>query len=245
MGGAVRTLAIDTSGAAGGVAALDGGRVAELTLDAPGDHARLVAAALVEVAGRLGWAPRDAELVAVVRGPGSFTGLRVGVATAKAIAWTGGARLLGVSAAEVIARRAARGMVPCPTDLAIAFDAGRDEVFACAATADAASPTGWAVGPGTLVNAADWIASLPAGSHVAGPAATARAVELLARGVVVAPADTPPSPAAAAGAIALLRAAAGETDDPALLVPDYIRPSYAEEPRPPAATRPAGRGRYD
>lgn len=244
-GGAVRTLAIDTSGAAGGVAALDGGRTAERRLDVPGDHARLLASALVEVAERLGWMPRDVELVAVVRGPGSFTGLRVGTATAKAIAWATGARLLGVSAAEVLALLAARAVVPSPTRLAVAFDAGRDEVFACVAAADAASPTGWTVGPGTLAAAGSWVAALPAGSCATGPAAAAHAAALASRAVVVAGFDAPRSLAAEAGAVALLRAAAGAADDPALLVPDYIRPSYAEEPRSSAASRPASGGRYD
>lgn len=240
----MKTLAIDTS-ATGGVAALDGGRLTERALDAPGDHARLLAAALADVAGRLGWAPRDAELIAVVRGPGSFTGLRVGVATAKAIAWTTGARLVGVSATEVIARLAARRLAMPPGRLTVAFDAGRDEVFAVEAAADKASPTGWTVGAGALVAAPAWIASLAPGSSAAGPAAAARAAELAARGVAVASTEGGASLAGEAGAVALLRAAAGAADDPARLVPDYIRPSYAEEPRPREATRPSSPSRYD
>ena len=78
----MKTLAIDSSLAAGSVAALADGQVAEQPLPVTGEHARLLAAALDAQARRLGWTTATAELIAVVRGPGSFTGLRVGVATA-------------------------------------------------------------------------------------------------------------------------------------------------------------------
>ena len=38
-----------------------------------------------------------------------------------------------------------------------------------------------------------------------------------------------------AAAVARVRAEAGDTDDPLTLIPDYLRPSYAEEPKRPAA----------
>ncbi|NCY03759.1 MAG: tRNA (adenosine(37)-N6)-threonylcarbamoyltransferase complex dimerization subunit type 1 TsaB, partial [Planctomycetia bacterium] len=81
----MKTLVIDTSLAVGTVAALDGDRISQRSLPTAGEHARLLATALVDVAAALGWRCGDAELVAVVRGPGSFTGLRVGVTTAKAL----------------------------------------------------------------------------------------------------------------------------------------------------------------
>ena len=223
----MKTLAIDTSLAAGSVAALAGAARAELPL-AAGDHARILAAALVEVSAALGWAPRDAELVAVVRGPGSFTGLRVGVATAKAVAWAGGARLVGVSAFDVVARRTARALPAHDGPVAIAFDAGRGEVFAATATADPRSPTGWSVTPGSLAAAATWLGSLPAGACVSGPA-LATPGTMIPAGIVVAPPEAWLPTAAEAGAVAVLLAAAGRCDDPAALVPDYLRPSYADE----------------
>jgi tRNA threonylcarbamoyladenosine biosynthesis protein TsaB len=223
----VKTLAIDTSLAAGTVAAIADGEIAEAPLPA-GDHARLLAPAIVEVARRLGWAPRDAELVAVVRGPGSFTGLRVGVATAKALAWAGGARLVGVSAFDLVARRAAHALPGHGGPVAIAFDAGRGEVFAAVATPDSGSPTGWTVAPGALVAAPAWLESLPDGTCVAGPA-LAGAGLVIPSGLVVAPREAWFPSAAEAGHVALLLAAAGRSADPAGLVPDYLRPSYADE----------------
>jgi len=227
---AVRTLAIDTSLAAGSVAALDAHAVAEATL-AAGDHARMLAAALADVASRLGWSPRDAELVAVIRGPGSFTGLRVGVATAKAVAWAGGARLVGVSAFDVVARRTARAQPDHRGPVAIAFDAGRGDVFAAEAAPDPAAPTGWTVSPAALHPAAAWFASLPAGSLISGPAVAGLGVTP-PPGILVAPRECWFPSAAEAGAAARLLAAAGCCDDPAALVPDYLRPSYADEKRP-------------
>ena len=223
----MKTLAIDTSLAVGSVAALDGATVEVLTL-AAGDHARLLAAALADAAHRLGWQPRDAELVAVVRGPGSFTGLRIGVATAKAMAWAGGARLVGVSAFDVVARRTARALPGHRGPVAIAFDAGRGDVLAATAEPDAGSPTGWTMTTGALATASAWMAALPPGSCVSGPALAAAGMARRAD-LVVAPPEAWLPTAAEAGAVALLLAAAGRCDDPAALVPDYARPSYADE----------------
>ncbi len=227
----MRTLAIDTSRAAGSVAAIDGGRVVEQPLGTPHDHARLLAPALAEVAARLGWAPRDAELIAVVRGPGSFTGLRVGVATAKALAWATGCRLVGVSGFEVAARRVAEFTGRVDRPVAVAFDAGRGEVYAAIAVPSDTAATGWTVGPAAVLAVAEWIAGLPPGAWAAGGALeTAAALLATARpDVWLSPPATWEPSAAAAGRIAELLAASGAGDDPATLMPDYLRPSYADE----------------
>lgn len=227
----MKTLAIDTSRAAGSVAALDGSRVAERPLGVAGEHARLLAPALVEVAARLGWAPRDVELVAVVRGPGSFTGLRVGVATAKALAWATGGRLVGVSGFEVAAERVAEHVGPVDRPVAVAFDAGRGEVYAAVATPADSAASGWTLGPAAVLDLSDWIAGLPAGAWATGGALdrAAAAVAAARPDVALAPAAFREPSAAAAGRIAVRLAAAGVADDPATLVPDYLRPSYADE----------------
>jgi tRNA threonylcarbamoyladenosine biosynthesis protein TsaB len=227
----MRTIAIDTSLAAGSVAACDGPARATRGLGPAGEHARLVAAAIAEVAAELGWTPADAELVTVVKGPGSFTGLRVGVATAKAIAWAGGARLLGVSGFEVVAAETARVMARdgagSRMPLAIAYDAGRGEVFA--AVGEPLAEGGWRVGPGALAAADHWIESLPRGCFVTGPALATLAERVTAAGHRLAPMEAWHPSALAAAALAIPRAAAGQADSPAALVPEYLRPSYADE----------------
>lgn len=230
----MRSLAIDTSHAAGSVAAAAAGRVVERRLGPPREHARRLAAVLAETTSELGWDPGAAELVAVVSGPGSFTGLRVGVTTAKAVAWAGGAALVAVNAFDVVAVATARELHG-DASLAIAFDAGRGDVFAALATPDAAAVSGWRIGQPALVAASDWPTTLPPGCVATGPAlATCDGLRPRVR----------PAPAAGwfptarvALDVAARLLAAGIVADPRSLVPDYLRPSYAEERRPAEESR--------
>lgn len=231
MHGQARTLAIDTSLACGGVAALAGDRVAERRFTAAPEHARRIASFLQEAAGELGWTPRDVELVGVVRGPGSFTGLRVGIATAKAVAWAAGARLVAISTFEVIAWQMAQARARDNLPIApifIALDAGRGEVFAAEARPATGSPTGWETGPASILPAAAWLATLPTGACASGPALDVVPIETRPDLVTAAVAVRHPT-ATATAALAGLRAAAGECHDPLTLVPEYLRPSYADE----------------
>ena len=228
----MKTIAIDTSLSTGSVAAIDGDRIAVRSLPTAGEHARLLAAAIEAVAAELGWPTAAAECVAVVRGPGSFTGLRVGITTAKALCWASGSRLLGVSSCEVIAEGSAAAVGRRDAPVTVAFDAGRGEVFAATVIPDRSSPSGWREEAGTLVTAQDWLVGLPPGSIVTGPGLALLSDALASQpGLLVAPPSAWMPAIATVGHIALLRAAAGETDDPAALVPDYIRPSYADEKR--------------
>jgi len=229
---AMKTLAIDTSLPTGSVAAIDGDRIAVRILPTACEHARLLAAAIESAASELGWRPASADLVAVVRGPGSFTGLRVGVTTAKALCWATGSRLVSVSSCEVIARSTAAAVGRHDAAVHVAFDAGRGELFATVVEPDPRSPTGWLGMPGTLAAASAWLADLPPDSIVSGPGLALLADSLASRqDIVVAPSATWTPAIAEIGRVALLRVAAGQADDPSTLVPDYIRLSYADEKR--------------
>jgi tRNA A37 threonylcarbamoyladenosine modification protein TsaB len=112
----------------------------------------------------------------------------------------------------------------------IAYDAGRDEVFAAVATPDPGSPSGWSVGAGTIAVGAEWAKSLPAGAIIAGPAVASLSDALSGRpDLVVASAAASLPTAVEAAAIALVRAAAGESHEPAAVVPEYMRQTYADE----------------
>ena len=231
----MNVLAIDTSLPTGSVAALvrspAESQAVERPLGEAGEHARRLMPELVAAASALGWRVADVGLMAVVCGPGSFTGLRVGVTTAKAVCWATGARLVGVSGFEIVARQtaAARGRQKA---VAIAFDAGRGEVFAALATPHADTPTGWSVTPGGLMAAEHWLAALPAGHCVSGPALDLLGEAAQGFGLAVAPPAAWRPSAGAAAAVAILRADAGLVDDPHTLLPEYSRPSYAEEKNP-------------
>lgn len=100
-------LAIDTSGSTLGVALWDDGDVlAEFIVEASRDHCRLLAPALKFLLDSAGRSMAEVTGVAVVHGPGFFTGLRVGVAAAKAVAFALGVPVVGISALEALAHGA-------------------------------------------------------------------------------------------------------------------------------------------
>jgi len=214
-------VAIDTSLPEGSVAASDGHRLAVVSFAPAQAHARRIGAALAEATAGLGWRVGDADVVAVIRGPGSFTGLRVGIGFAKGIAWASRIPLVAPSAFEVVAEAAGIPGEP----LHAAFDAGRGEVFAALVIPDAAAPSGWQVGPPRLVPTAEFLAALPSGAIVTGPGIDLDA--LPGRRIVAAPSRRPSADPLVRVAARL--ADAGAWVDPALLVPDYSRPSYAQE----------------
>ena len=104
MGNALKILALETTDAQGSVALCVGGEIlTSRRLDAERRSAQTLAPTIQETLAEFGWAPQDVDAVAVAVGPGSFTGLRVGVATAKMLAWATGAKIIGVDALEAIA----------------------------------------------------------------------------------------------------------------------------------------------
>src|SRR5947208_1983541 len=102
-----RLLILKTSGRAGQVALAEGETLLGLRrLDEARRHARDLAPAVAELLAARGWAPRDVRGVIVSRGPGSYTGLRVGVMSAKAFAYATGAVLLAVDTFVALALQA-------------------------------------------------------------------------------------------------------------------------------------------
>jgi tRNA threonylcarbamoyl adenosine modification protein YeaZ len=126
----VRRLALDTSTRATSVAACDGDRTVERRDDPPpGErpgHARCVLRLAADALAQAGWDWPEVEQVVVGRGPGSFTGLRIGIATAHGLASSLGVPLIGVSTLESLALGA---LGEAGTVVAV-LDARRREVFA-------------------------------------------------------------------------------------------------------------------
>ncbi|HEY8090837.1 MAG TPA: tRNA (adenosine(37)-N6)-threonylcarbamoyltransferase complex dimerization subunit type 1 TsaB [Polyangiaceae bacterium] len=122
----MRLAAIDSSTALGSVALFeDGALVAEDSRRVSNAHGESLLPMVSALFERAGWAPGDVGRWAVGVGPGSFTGLRIAVATAKGIALATGAEVVGVTSLEAIAHG-----LGGPGEVVVSVvDGGKGEVF--------------------------------------------------------------------------------------------------------------------
>ena len=189
----------------------------------PGHATRLLplAIALLEQAG-IDWPALDRLAVGV--GPGTFTGLRIGVATARALAQAHALPLVGVSTLRALAAGAERHEPAAAATLAV-LDARRGEAFAAAWAADWRTPLlePSALTPEALAAAA---ATLPAGTLAVGDGAVRFREQLEAAGAAV-PADGAPAHRVDATAHCRL-AATAEPTAPDAVLPAYLRLPDAE-----------------
>lgn len=221
-------LALETSGRRGSIAALEASEtevhlVEEASLSATARTAQILAPELRDLLHRVGWKPDQVELVAVTIGPGSFTGLRIGVTTAKTYAYATGAKVVGVDTLEVLAAQA--GVVRAP--LWAILDAYRDELFV--AKFDRA-PDGRIVPvlPSHIVRRDEWLRMLASGDVVIGPVIESLQ-DKLPPGVAIVERDLWQPQASTVGRLAWQAYKSGRTDDLWQLAPRYFRPSAAEE----------------
>ncbi len=98
-------LAIDTSTYSMGVALVDGDNIlAEVITNLKKNHSIRLMPAIEKIMKEVEIKPNELQRVIVAEGPGSYTGVRIGVTTAKTLAWTLGIPLVGVSTLEVLAQ---------------------------------------------------------------------------------------------------------------------------------------------
>lgn len=107
--GTGKLLAVDTSTSSMSIALLEGGRLLkEINTAAERNHSIYLMPNIQEALAELGWSPKQLEGIAVGRGPGSYTGVRIGVTVAKTMAWSLGIPVVGVSSLEAMAAGAYR-----------------------------------------------------------------------------------------------------------------------------------------
>lgn len=120
----MKILAFDTSNKALSLAILsDDQLLAEMTLNITKNHSISLMPSIDFLMNQVGWVPADLDRIAVAQGPGSYTGLRMAVATAKTLAYTLGISLVGISSLYALCLDAQGLLIPL-------IDARRNTVYA-------------------------------------------------------------------------------------------------------------------
>jgi tRNA threonylcarbamoyladenosine biosynthesis protein TsaB len=217
-----RLLLIETSGRVGRIGLAEvPGLLAEQALDEGRRHARDLAPTVARLLAERGWRARDLHGVIVSLGPGSYTGLRVGIMSANALAYATGCALIGVPTFEVIARQ-----VETPgRELVVIADAQQAQLyvqpFARGATAEQFAPAGEL----KVISGRAWAATLRPDVAVVGPGVR-MAQPWLPAGTPTAMQEPLMSGLLAVGWDRYER---GACADQARLEPLYLRRSSAEE----------------
>jgi tRNA threonylcarbamoyladenosine biosynthesis protein TsaB len=220
---APRLLILETSGRVAAVALAEGERLlGTRRLDEARRHARDLAPAVAGLLAEPGWRPRDLDAVLVSRGPGSYTGLRVGVMSAKAFAYATGCALLALDTFAAVALQAPAG---CDR-LDVLADAQQERVYfqPFARAGDLWRP----VEALTILPVAEWHARRRPDAWATGPGLKKWEARLAPEVRRVDEALRDPQPASLLR-LGLARYRAGERDDIWSVEPLYLRPSSAEE----------------
>lgn len=208
----------------------------ELTLNRPRAHAENLVPLLSDALRYGGLSASGVEVVAISSGPGSYTGLRIGVSTAKGLVAAGDAALVEVPSLEALAY-ASRGVLSGGDVIVAAFDARRDEVFAAAFQTASPSLDEDALlpyRPTTAVRSEDvaaWLGSIDGRAVLVGDGAEKLHAALSTAGyAAVRLSDSEYAPRA--GPVAALGArcfAKGHTVDHALFEPQYLKEFVAKK----------------
>ncbi len=226
----MRLLAVESSTLTGAVALLEGDTVvAESRLNIAVTHSERLLMAVDKLLTGARWRLQDVDALAVAVGPGSFTGLRIGVSTVKSLAFATGKPLVGIPTLDALAWTLPFAAHPvCPI-----LDAKKGEVYTALYRTDAGGLVRlWdyrAVAPDELAEALLREGGGPVvfvGDGVA-PFRQLLGDALGADARFAPPAQRLPS-AVTVGDLARQALERGERADPAALVPLYVRRSEAE-----------------
>ena len=224
----VRLLALDTTGEFGSIALADERGIAEeVTLHSPEGFAHILFDQIGQLLARHGLALRDVDAFASASGPGSFTGVRVGLAAVKGLAEAAGRRVVAVSNLRALAWFGTRPL------RATVMDARRGQVYGAVYNAELEP-----VCEEVVMSFTEWLKTIPEGD-----------LEFISQGFpitgVKAPVtEAPRALAGAMGQIAMMQFKRGLAQDPAEVDANYVRRSDAELLwKDPAELRPIDRGK--
>ena len=208
-------LALDTTSEFGSIALVDAGVVVdEVLLHSPDGFGHLLFDQIARIFDRHGVCVQDVECFAAASGPGSFTGVRIGLTAVKGLAEMTGKRVAAVSNLQALALYGTTDLRP------VVVDARRGEIYGAVYDGDLNLCS-----PEVVMKFPDWLRTLPA-----------TVTELISNNPVpFAPfaeglsiITAPRALAGAVGQIASKRLQDGTTSDPADVDANYIRRSDAE-----------------
>ncbi len=224
----MRVLAIETSERVGSLAVLESrgeqiSKVRGVSLPSDLRSAQSLLPTMESLLAKGDWKPQRLDLICVTTGPGSFTGLRIGVTTAKTLAYAISAELIGVDTLTTIAA----GVTTPYERLWTILDAQRQELFVADFAPDWQSQRGKT--PETrIVGVEQWLQELAPADVVSGPPLQ-KLKDRLPAGVRVADTLEWKPNAEAVGRLGWAAYQCGQAVDAVQLVPRYYRKSAAEE----------------
>jgi tRNA threonylcarbamoyladenosine biosynthesis protein TsaB len=220
-----RLLILETSGRVGQVALAHGDALLSIRpLDEVRRHARDLAPAVQDLLAAQSWKAQALDGVIVSRGPGSYTGLRVGIISAKTLAYATGCALLTIDTFAAIARQAPAEALR----LDVVADAQQDKLYVERFEREAENHPFRSRIPLAIRPFAEWAASLAAPMWVSGPGLRGHTSRLPPGVQIVDMVLWDPQPESLLR-LGLARYRNGERDDLWTAEPLYLRPSSAEE----------------
>lgn len=218
-----KIIAIETTVRRGGLALAAGDEViAAQALAAERDYATDLLPTADRLCRQVGWTPRQVEQVYVSIGPGSFTGTRIGVTFAKALALAAGAKVVAVPTFEVVAQNALDLAEP-PANLVVLMDARQGQVFTEIFCLNQEHREYETVRAGELVALSDLVRELPHPVTVLGEGTAPHRKALLEAGVILMEDALSQARAEMVHRVGWRMARQGQFSDVDALIPVYYR----------------------
>lgn len=226
----MKLLALDTSSIVATVALIDEGKIiGEIIINHKKNHSKRLMPLIQQLLNEVEVSIEDVDAYGVCIGPGSFTGIRIGLSTAKALAQVENKPLVGISTLEGLAFNLpySRGII-CPI-----LDAQREQIYTGLYKWEGDQM--FSIMDDQAIAVEDWIEELKKRSeniHLIGdaiPKFASKLKENLGERVSIAPVTARMPRASSIANLALQKILGGEESNYKSVIPHYIRKSQAEQ----------------